>query len=229
MASSISLASNKGFQDASSYDKHRPSYPPEAVARFLEHLQVSGVKGARIVDLAAGTGKFTELLVGRHEDFEILAMEPNSGMRKELEKKQLMGVKVLEGEAIRMAGVESQSVDAVIVAQVRPSTSTARLSQTACGLDALILRLFTGISLVTQQRHYCRFPRAVDADHPRFANKNALEEIYRVLSPSGAFGMIWVKSSYFSAFYLEGAMLTPNCTQNIEDCLCLMTKGLISI
>ncbi|CAD6585348.1 MAG: hypothetical protein ASARMPREDX12_001971 [Alectoria sarmentosa] len=150
MASSISLASNKGFQDASSYDKHRPSYPPEAVARFLEHLQVSGVKGARIVDLAAGTGKFTELLVGRHEDFEILAMEPNSGMRKELEKKQLMGVKVLEGEAIRMAGVESQSVDAVIVAQAF---------------------------------HW-------------FANKNALEEIYRVLSPSGAFGMIWNIEDY---------------------------------
>lgn len=47
-------------------------------------------------------------------------------MRKELEKKRLMGVKVLEGEASIMAEVESQSVDAVIVAQVRPLTSTAR-------------------------------------------------------------------------------------------------------
>lgn len=47
-------------------------------------------------------------------------------MRKELEKKGLMGVKVLEGEASSMAGVESQSVDAVIAAQVRPSTSTTR-------------------------------------------------------------------------------------------------------
>ena len=118
------------------------------MTRFLEHLQVSGVKGARIVDLAADTGKFTELLVVRHEDFETLAVEPNLEMRKELERKQLMGVKVLEGEAIRMAEVESQSVDAVIVAQVRPPTSTARLSQTTCRLKALILRLFTGISLV---------------------------------------------------------------------------------
>ncbi|CAF9928856.1 MAG: hypothetical protein ALECFALPRED_004158, partial [Alectoria fallacina] len=122
---------------------------PLSVTRFLEHLQVSGVKGARIVDLAADTGKFTELLVVRHEDFETLAVEPNLEMRKELERKQLMGVKVLEGEAIRMAEVESQSVDAVIVAQ------------------------------------------AVYGHFIGFANKDALEEIYRVLSPSGLFGMIW--------------------------------------
>ena len=41
-------------------------------------------------------------------------------MRKELKKKGLKGVKVLEGEASSMGGVESQSVDAVIAAQVRP-------------------------------------------------------------------------------------------------------------
>lgn len=32
----------------------------------------------------------------------------------------------------------------------------------------------------------------VAANSPRFANKDALQEIYRVLSPGGAFGMIWV-------------------------------------
>lgn len=127
MASSIPSASTKGFQNASSYDKYRPSYPLKAVTRFLEHLQVNGVKRARIVDLAAGTGKFTELLAGRDEEFEILAVEPQFGMRKELEKKGLPGVKVLEGEASSMA-VESQSVDAVIAAQVRPWTSTVRLT-----------------------------------------------------------------------------------------------------
>ena len=39
-----------------------------------------------------------------------------------------MGVKVLKGEARRMAGVESQSIDAVIAAQVRSLTSTVRLA-----------------------------------------------------------------------------------------------------
>lgn len=51
-------------------------------------------------------------------------------MRKELEKKGLMGVKLLEGDASSMGGVESQSVDAVIAAQVRPLTFMARLTWT---------------------------------------------------------------------------------------------------
>lgn len=79
MTPSISSASIKGFQKASSYDRHRPSYPLQAVTRLLERLQVNGVKRARIVDLAAGTGKFTELLVNRDENFEILAVEPHVG------------------------------------------------------------------------------------------------------------------------------------------------------
>lgn len=69
MASSIPSASTKGFED----------YPPEAMTRFLKHLQVDGVKCARIVDLAAGTGKFTELLAARDEVFDILAVEPHNG------------------------------------------------------------------------------------------------------------------------------------------------------
>ena len=81
MALSVSSASTKGFQNASSYDKHRPSYSPDAMTRFLKHLHVHGVKKARVLDLAAGTGKFTELLVGRDEVFEILAVEPHSGMQ----------------------------------------------------------------------------------------------------------------------------------------------------
>lgn len=36
----------------------------------------------------------------------------------------------------------------------------------------------------------------VAANPPRFANKDALQEIHRVLSPGGAFGMIWVLAPY---------------------------------
>ena len=32
----------------------------------------------------------------------------------------------------------------------------------------------------------------VAANPPRFPNEDALKEIHRVLSPGGAFGMIWV-------------------------------------
>ena len=43
---------------------------------------VSGLHGTRIVDLAAGTGKLTELLAARDEEFDILAAEPYARMRK---------------------------------------------------------------------------------------------------------------------------------------------------
>ena len=67
-------------------------------------------------------------------------------MRRELEKKGLMGVKVLEGEATNMSGVESQSVDAVIVAQVRPLSFTALLIQACCPDIGAICRHFIGMA-----------------------------------------------------------------------------------
>ena len=118
MTSSIPPAAAKGFQNGSRYDQARPSYPSEAVDSLLKHLQVDGLKGARIVDLGAGTGIFTKLLANRDEGFEIYAVEPHADMRAELEKKRLKGVKVMEGGASSMRGVESQYVDAVVAAQV---------------------------------------------------------------------------------------------------------------
>ncbi|KAA6415365.1 MAG: S-adenosyl-L-methionine-dependent methyltransferase [Lasallia pustulata] len=116
MAPTIASAAQDGFTNASSYDQHRPSYPPEVVVELLKQLQVDGVTAARIADLAAGTGKFTQLLAAREEDYEILAIEPQADMRRELAKKDLKGVTVLEGDAVNMP-VESQSIDAVITAQ----------------------------------------------------------------------------------------------------------------
>jgi trans-aconitate methyltransferase len=88
-----------GFADGSSYDKHRPSYPPEAVDYLLKSTNLSGQSGFRVVDLAAGTGKFTELLATRSEQFDIVAVEPHDGMRSELENKNLSKVVVKKGFA----------------------------------------------------------------------------------------------------------------------------------
>ena len=118
MTSTISSVAREGFSNASSYDQHRPSYAPEVVQQLLKHLQVDGLTAARVVDLAAGTGKFTELLAARKEGYEILAVEPQADMRKELAKKDLKGVKIMDGNAANMP-IESQSVDAVVAAQVR--------------------------------------------------------------------------------------------------------------
>lgn len=82
---------------------------------------------ARIVEVAAGTGKFTEALAARHEGFEVVAVEPHAEMRRALEAKRLNGVTVRAGraEALReaMNGIERREdeeeawADGVVVAQ----------------------------------------------------------------------------------------------------------------
>lgn len=77
---------------------------------------------ATVVDLAAGTGLFTEALVassGRRggERFEIIAVEPHDQMRQELESKALPGVRVVKGWASELP-IESASVDVVFATQV---------------------------------------------------------------------------------------------------------------
>lgn len=70
------------------------------------------------MDLGAGTGIFTEALAAREEGFEIVAVEPHADMRAVLEKRNLPGVKVVDGTAEDVP-VESGWADAVFVAQVR--------------------------------------------------------------------------------------------------------------
>ena len=106
-----------GFSDASHYDKYRPSYPVEAVEKLLKNVGVAGVQNARIIDLACGTGKFTELLAVRPENYEIVGIEPHQEMREQLEKKGLPQIKVLAGDACNMP-IEDGWGDALIAAQV---------------------------------------------------------------------------------------------------------------
>ncbi|KAH7269892.1 S-adenosyl-L-methionine-dependent methyltransferase [Fusarium redolens] len=107
----------KGFDDAQSYDAHRPSYPLAAVASLLGHLGLEGQSGRRILDLAAGTGKFTELLSARPEGYEIIAVEPLDSMRNTLAAKKLPKVDVRPGTAAEMKDLEDGWADGCIVAQ----------------------------------------------------------------------------------------------------------------
>lgn len=66
---------------AARYALHRPGYPDDAVAWALESLPNS----ARILDLAAGTGKLTEAILRCGiPAASVLAVEPDAGMRAEL-------------------------------------------------------------------------------------------------------------------------------------------------
>lgn len=117
----INARAQTGFAKAEAYDKHRPSYGPVSVQNLLEQTRVAGKHGASIIDLAAGTGKLTEVLAAREEKFDILAIEPHDGMRDVLDAKALPGVTVKSGRADKM-DVPDESVDAVLIAQVDPTT-----------------------------------------------------------------------------------------------------------
>jgi len=67
----------RGFgREAQTYERSRPTYPPDAVAWLVEHLRIG--PGARVGDLAAGTGKFTRLLTP--SGAELVAIDPIEGM-----------------------------------------------------------------------------------------------------------------------------------------------------
>jgi SAM-dependent methyltransferase len=96
---------------ADAYERGRPDYPTAAIAHLLGVLNVTA--SSRVVELGAGTGKFTTHLAatGAH----VVAVEPVANMLARLSER-LSGVHVVDGtaEAIPLAG---QSVDAVFAAQ----------------------------------------------------------------------------------------------------------------
>jgi ubiquinone/menaquinone biosynthesis C-methylase UbiE len=102
----------EGFErGADSYERARPSYPDEAIVLLVERLGLG--PGVRVLDLAAGTGKMTRLLVRTGAD--VVALEPVAGMRAQLER-TAPGVEVIGGTAESVA-VGDASFDVVVCAQ----------------------------------------------------------------------------------------------------------------
>jgi ubiquinone/menaquinone biosynthesis C-methylase UbiE len=101
-----------GFDsNAAAYERARPSYPAEAVAHVVGHGAIG--PGRRVIDLGAGTGKLTRLLVPTGAD--VVAVEPVAGMRAQLAA-ALPGVEVLDGTAEALP-LPDRAADAVTVAQ----------------------------------------------------------------------------------------------------------------
>ena len=77
----IHEAAAKGFErNAAAYERGRPDYPAEAVAILASRIGIG--PGSTVVDLAAGTGKFTRRLlpIGAR----VFAVEPVEAMRRTL-------------------------------------------------------------------------------------------------------------------------------------------------
>jgi SAM-dependent methyltransferase len=92
---------------AAEYEASRPGYPAAA----LDWLVPDGAR--RVLDLGAGTGKLTRLLLDR--GLEVTAVEPSAGMREQLAA-SAPGATVLAGSAEDIP-LAAGSVDAVLVAQ----------------------------------------------------------------------------------------------------------------
>lgn len=108
----------RAFETAAGvYENSRPGYPVGAVNWLTGVLAIG--PGRRVVDLAAGTGKFTRALVG--SGAQVIAMEPVAGMRKSL----AAGVRGRAGgPAVSVVAAVAQAlpvgdgaVDAITVAQ----------------------------------------------------------------------------------------------------------------
>ena len=94
-------------QVAGVYEESRPSYPQEA----LDLLSLG--PGRKVLDLGAGTGKLTRLLV--HAGADVTAVEPLDAMRAELEK-AVPSAKASAGTAERIPLPDAR-FDLVTVAQ----------------------------------------------------------------------------------------------------------------
>ena len=103
--------STRGFAGADIYERGRPDYPAAAIDRIVDRLDLR--PGRTVLDLAAGTGKLTRLLLPSKAN--VIAVEPVREMRAELERR-VRGVVVLAGTAERMP-LTDRYADAVTVGQ----------------------------------------------------------------------------------------------------------------
>jgi SAM-dependent methyltransferase len=101
----------KGFAAADVYERGRPDYPAAAIAKIVERLGLR--PGRTVLDLAAGTGKLTRLLVPSGAN--VLAVDPMPEMRAELGRR-VPGVATLSGTAERIPLADGYC-DAVTVGQ----------------------------------------------------------------------------------------------------------------
>lgn len=118
-SSSTATASRLAIHDAAAgfdtgadaYERGRASYPTDAIAFLAAKLSLSS--NSRLVDIGAGTGKLTRLLIPTGA--RIVAIEPVAGMRRKFAE-VLPEVEVREGAAESIP-LDTSSVDAAVAGQ----------------------------------------------------------------------------------------------------------------
>ena len=109
---SIHATAQTGFDaDAARYARGRPDYPAEVSGWLSDSIDLE--PGKTVVDLGAGTGKFTRRLLATGA--RVVAVEPVAAMRAKLSA-DLPEVDVLDGSAT-VIPLPDASVDAIVCAQ----------------------------------------------------------------------------------------------------------------
>jgi SAM-dependent methyltransferase len=157
----------RGFARAADlYERARPSFPPEAVDFLAGRLDLR--PGRTVLDLAAGTGKLTRLLVGTGAD--VVAVEPIEEMRAKLVE-AAPSVRAFAGVAESLP-LPDRSIDAGTVAQAFHWFDADRAYREL----ARVLRPGGGLALVWNTR---------DVSDPLQASIEAILKPYRDAATGG--------------------------------------------
>src|ERR1700722_6723792 len=94
-SATVHHAAQQGFSSAAgTYSRSRPDYPPQLLGWLRQTLGLA--PGKKALDLGAGTGKFTRLLLQSGAD--IVAVDPIDAMRAQL-LQNIPGVAALAASA----------------------------------------------------------------------------------------------------------------------------------
>lgn len=108
----VHATAQSGFDaDAARYARGRPDYPAEVSGWLTDTLDLE--PGKTVIDLGAGTGKFTRPLL--QTGARVIAVEPVAAMRAKLSA-DLPEVEVLDGSATSIP-LPDEAVDAIVCAQ----------------------------------------------------------------------------------------------------------------
>lgn len=112
MNRAVHEAAEQGFGSAADvYERSRPDYPAEAIDRLVRELELT--RSTRVMDLGAGTGKLTRLLLSAGAN--LVAVEPVEAMRREF-RAVLPSVPVV-GAVAEALPFGDETFDAVVCAQ----------------------------------------------------------------------------------------------------------------
>lgn len=168
---------------ADEYERGRPSYPAEAVAWLVDVFALG--PGRSVLDLAAGTGKLTRLLVP--SGARVVAVEPLDEMRAYVER-VAPGARALPGSA-EVIPLGDETVDAVTVAQAFHWFDVDR----ALREIHRVLRPGGGVAVLWNTREESELERRITAligEHSAEAPRRDEVDPARVLPRSGLFGEV---------------------------------------